>query len=43
MMRLPAAVLFLFASVAVADDAANKKLLKDLEGNYAPASMTKER
>jgi uncharacterized protein (TIGR03067 family) len=41
MMRLPAAVLFLIASVALADDAANKKLLKDLEGSYAPVSMTK--
>jgi uncharacterized protein (TIGR03067 family) len=41
MMRLPAVVLFLFASVAVADEAANKKLLKDLEGNYVPTSMTK--
>jgi len=41
MMRLPAAVLFLLSSVAVADDAADKKLLKDLEGNYAPVSMTR--
>jgi len=41
MMRLPAAVLFLIAGVAAADDAANKKLLKDLEGNYTPVSMTK--
>jgi len=41
MMRLPAAVLFLFASVAVADDAAAKKLLKDLEGTYTTVTMTK--
>jgi uncharacterized protein (TIGR03067 family) len=41
MMRLAATVLFLIAGVAAADDAANKKLLKDLEGNYTPVSMTK--
>jgi uncharacterized protein (TIGR03067 family) len=41
MMRLSAAVLFLFAGAAVADDAAAKKYLKDLEGTYTPAAMTK--
>jgi len=41
MMRLPAAVLFLFAGVAVADDAADRKFLKDLEGTYTPTAMTK--
>jgi uncharacterized protein (TIGR03067 family) len=40
MKRLPFAALVLFANVAVADDAAAKKLLKDLEGNYTPVSMT---
>jgi uncharacterized protein (TIGR03067 family) len=41
MMRIvPVAVLFLFAAVAgAADDA--KKLLKELEGSYAPVSMTR--
>jgi uncharacterized protein (TIGR03067 family) len=41
MMRLAAAVLFLFAGAAVADDAAAKKLLKDLEGSYKPTAMTR--
>jgi len=41
MMRLPAAVLFLFAGVAIADDAAARKFLKDLEGIYTPTAMTK--
>jgi uncharacterized protein (TIGR03067 family) len=39
MMRLPAAVLLLIAGTAVGDDAAAKKMLKDLEGSYAPAVM----
>jgi|SRR5262245_26257428 len=40
MKPLPAVVLLLFAGVAVADDAANKKLLRDLQGSYFPTSMT---
>jgi uncharacterized protein (TIGR03067 family) len=38
---LPASVVVLFASVAVADDAAAKKILKELEGNYTASSITK--
>lgn len=42
MMRiLPVAVLILFATVAGADDEAGRKFLKELEGTYAPVSMTK--
>ena len=41
MMRLPLAALALVAGAAVADDAAAKKLLKELEGNYTPVSMTR--
>jgi uncharacterized protein (TIGR03067 family) len=43
MMRIvPVAVLFLFTAVAgAADDAAAKKFLKELEGLYAPVSMTR--
>ena len=40
-MRLPAAVLLSIAGIVVADDAATKKMLKDLEGNYIPVSMTR--
>jgi uncharacterized protein (TIGR03067 family) len=39
MMRLPAAVLLLIAGAVVADDAAAKKMLKDLEGSYIATSM----
>jgi uncharacterized protein (TIGR03067 family) len=38
---LPIAVLFVCAGVVAADEAANKKFLKDLEGSYAPTSMTR--
>jgi uncharacterized protein (TIGR03067 family) len=41
MMRLPFAVPLLLATTAAADDAAAKKFLKELEGNYAPVSMTR--
>jgi uncharacterized protein (TIGR03067 family) len=41
MMRLPFFAVLLFTGVAVADDAAAKKLLKSLEGTYAPVSMTR--
>ena len=40
MMRLPLVALALVAGPAVADDAAAKKLLKELEGTYTPVSMT---
>jgi uncharacterized protein (TIGR03067 family) len=36
------AVLVLSAGAAVADDAAAKRMLKDLEGSYTPVSMTGE-
>ena len=39
MMRLPAAVLLLIAGIVVADDAAAKKMLKNLEGSYTATSM----
>jgi uncharacterized protein (TIGR03067 family) len=35
------AVLVLSAGAAVADDAAAKRMLKDLEGSYTPVSMTR--
>jgi uncharacterized protein (TIGR03067 family) len=42
MMRCFASlVLFLFAGVAVADDAAAKKFLKDLEGTYTATKMSR--
>jgi uncharacterized protein (TIGR03067 family) len=41
MMRLPFAALVLFAAPVVADDAAAKKFLKDLEGSYTVTSMTR--
>lgn len=41
MMRLPLVVLALVAGVATADDAAARKLFKELEGNYTPVSMTR--
>jgi uncharacterized protein (TIGR03067 family) len=34
-------VLVLFAGAVIADDAAAKKMLKDLEGSYTPVSMTR--
>ena len=40
MMRLPLVALVLFVGVATADDAAAKKLLKELEGTYTPVGMT---
>src|SRR5262245_3070419 len=40
MKRLPFIALVLFAGAARADDAAAKKLLKELEGTYTPVSMT---
>ena len=40
-MRLPFAALVLCAGVAVADDAAAKKFLKELEGSYTVTSMTR--
>jgi uncharacterized protein (TIGR03067 family) len=40
MMRLPLIALALFAGVAPADDAAVRKVLKELEGTYTPVSMT---
>lgn len=36
-----AGVLLLFAGAGVADDAAARKMLKDLEGTYTPVSMTR--
>jgi uncharacterized protein (TIGR03067 family) len=36
-----AAVLVLFAGAAGADDAAARKMLRDLEGSYTPVTMTK--
>lgn len=42
MLRLlPAGVLLLFVLGVSADEAASKKLLKELEGDYTPVSMTK--
>ena len=41
MMRLPLVAFALIAGVAVADDAAAKKFLKELEGDYTPVSMTR--
>ena len=41
MMRLPLAAILLGASLAAADDAAARKFLKELEGNYTPVSMTR--
>jgi len=38
---LPAGVLLLFALGVSADDAASKKMLKDLEGSYSAISMSK--
>ena len=38
---LATAVLVLSAAAAVADDAAAKKMLKDLEGSYTPVTMTR--
>ncbi|HKB05456.1 MAG TPA: TIGR03067 domain-containing protein [Gemmataceae bacterium] len=35
------AVFVLFAGAALADDAAAKRMLKDLEGSYTPVSMTR--
>ena len=40
MTRLPLVALALVAGTAVADDAAARKLLKELEGTYTPVSMT---
>jgi uncharacterized protein (TIGR03067 family) len=40
-MRLPLVAFALLANVAVADDAAAKKFLKELEGSYTPVSMTR--
>jgi uncharacterized protein (TIGR03067 family) len=41
MTRLPLVALALFAGAAAADDAAARKFLKELEGNYTPVSITK--
>lgn len=41
MLRLPAIVLLFIGGVAVADDAAARKLLKDLEGTYTPTAVTR--
>lgn len=41
MMRLPFAVLVLVAGGAVADDAAARKFLRDLEGTYTLTGMTR--
>ena len=41
MMRLPLVALALSAGLAVADDAAARKLLKELEGTYTPVKMTR--
>jgi uncharacterized protein (TIGR03067 family) len=41
MLRIPVAFLFLVAGTSVADDAASKKFLKELEGSYSPLSMTR--
>lgn len=38
---LPVLVIGLFSSVALADDAAAKKMLKELEGKYTLSSMSK--
>ena len=40
-MRLPLVAFALLVGVAVADDAAAKKFLKELEGNYTPVTMTR--
>jgi uncharacterized protein (TIGR03067 family) len=37
----PLALLLAFTGIAIADEAANKKYLKDLEGNYTATSMTR--
>lgn len=41
MMRLPVAALLVFAAAATADNAAAKKFLQEMEGNYTPVSMTR--
>ncbi len=41
MTRLPVVALVLVAGISTADDAAAKKFLKDLEGTYTLANMTR--
>lgn len=41
MMRLPFVTVLIAAGAAAADDTAANKLLKELEGSYAPVSMTR--
>jgi uncharacterized protein (TIGR03067 family) len=40
-MKHTITVLFLLTGIAVADEAANKKILKDIEGKYTAVSMVK--
>ncbi len=40
-MKHAIVALFLMTGIAVADEAANKKVLKDIEGKYTAVSMTK--